>query len=59
MIRIQFDTKCHIQKLVPHRYDDQPGELFERQGKAWKLIGIIKPEDKPYGFVTAVDGERS
>jgi|GEM_PF-7086655 len=29
------------------------------QGKAWKLIGIIKPEDKPYGFVTAVDGERS
>jgi len=57
MIRIQFDTTCHVQKLVPHRYDDRPGELFERRGKGWKLIGIIKTEDKPYGFVTAIAGE--
>jgi hypothetical protein len=59
MVRIQFDTKCHLQKLVPHRHDEQPGEVYERQGKQWKLIGIIKPEDKPYGLVTAVAEEGS
>jgi hypothetical protein len=27
--------------------------------KQWKLIGIIKTEDKPYGLVTAVAEEGS
>ena len=55
LIRIQFDTKCHVQKLIPHKYDEQPGEVYERRGKSWRLIGIIKPENKPYGIVTPVN----
>lgn len=52
-IRIQFDPKCHIQKLIPYRDDPQrAGELYERIEGRWKLIGIIKPEDKPFGIVT-------
>jgi hypothetical protein len=54
-IRIQFDTTCHIQKLIPYSDENRPGEVYERQGKSWKLVGIIKPEDKPYGIITAVD----
>jgi hypothetical protein len=54
-IRIQFDTACHIQKLVPNKNSDLPGELYERQEKSWKLIGRILPEDKEKGHVTAVD----
>lgn len=54
-IRIQFDTDCTIIKLVPHVDDDSPGEVFRREGKTWKRIGIIKPEDKADGFVTPVD----
>jgi hypothetical protein len=54
-VRIQFDTACHIQKLVPYLNEDRPGELYERRGKSWKLIGLIKPEDKASGRVTRVD----
>ena len=54
-VRIQFDTACHIQKLVPYLNEDRPGELYERRGKSWKLIGLIKPENKASGRVTRVD----
>lgn len=54
-IRIQFDPVCRIQKLIPFRGEEHPGELYERQEKTWKLIGIIKPEDKEYGIVTPVN----
>jgi hypothetical protein len=53
-VRIQFDTACHIQKLVPYLNEDRPGELYERRGKSWKLIGLIKPENKASGQVTRV-----
>ncbi len=55
-IRIQFDTACHIQKYVPHEGHARAGEVFERRGKEWKLVGLVKPEDKAYGIVTAVAG---
>jgi hypothetical protein len=55
MFRIQFDTQCHVQKLIPHHLEgDRPGELYERQGKNWKLVGHILPEDKNTGNVTLV-----
>lgn len=54
-IRIQFDTACHVQKYVPHEGHGRPGEVYERRDKEWKLIGLVKPEDKPYGIVTALD----
>jgi hypothetical protein len=54
-IRIQFDKACHIQKLIPYLKEDRPGELYERRGKTWKLIGLIKPEHKASGEVTLVD----
>lgn len=54
-IRIQFDTGCHIQKLIPNKYSNLPGELYERKGKSWRLIGRILPEDKDSGRITAVD----
>lgn len=54
-VRIQFDTKCRVMKLIPHLNEDRPGEVYERQGKSWKRVGIIKPADKAYGIVTAVD----
>ena len=53
-IRIQFDTTCHIMKLVPHLREDRPGEVYARRGKDWKLIGLIKPEDKADGLITPV-----
>ncbi|ATB30885.1 hypothetical protein [Melittangium boletus] len=53
-IRIQFDTTCLIQKYVPSESNDRPGEVYERRDKAWKLVGLVKPEDKEYGIVTAV-----
>jgi hypothetical protein len=56
-IRIQFDSECHIQKLIPYMNENRPGELYERRGKAWKLIGLLKPEDKAAGIVTTVDAE--
>jgi hypothetical protein len=55
IIRVQFDTRCTIQKLVPHVDEDRPGELFVRQGRQWRLIGRIQSEDKGTGRVTAVD----
>lgn len=54
-VRIQFDIECRVMKLVPNVGDSRPGEVFERQGKSWKLIGLIKPEDKEAGIVTPVD----
>jgi hypothetical protein len=57
-IRIQFDKACHIQKLIPYLKEDRPGELYERRGKSWKLIGLIKPEHKASGQVTPVDDSR-
>ena len=54
-IRIQFDKACLIQKLIPYLKEDRPGELYERRGKTWKLIGLIKPEHKDSGEVTLVD----
>ncbi|MFL5347879.1 MAG: hypothetical protein ACJ8AT_24070 [Hyalangium sp.] len=54
-IRIQFDKVCHLQKLIPYLKEDRPGELYERRGKSWKLIGLIKPENKASGRVTPVN----
>jgi hypothetical protein len=54
-IRIQFDTACKLQKLIPHVNEERPGELYERRGKRWKLIGLIKPENKATGIITRVD----
>jgi len=50
-IRIQFDTRCHVYKLVPHADQPMPGEVYERVGKAWRLQSIIRVEDKPAGLV--------
>ena len=55
LIRIQFDTACHVQKLIPNVGSDRPGELYERHEKSWKLIGYIRPEDKASGFVTPIE----
>ena len=55
LIRIQFDTACHIQKLTPNRDSDRPGELYERRGQIWKLVGYIMPEDKEIGRITPVE----
>ncbi|WP_224243045.1 hypothetical protein [Hyalangium gracile] len=57
LVRIQFDSACHIQKLLPYRYENRPGELYERLGKGWKLIGYIYPEDKASGRITSVTRE--
>lgn len=54
-VRIQFDANCHLQKLIPYVDEGRPGEVYERRGKAWKLVGIIKPQNKPFGIVTPVD----
>lgn len=57
-IRIQFDRACTVMKLIPHLdSDERPGEVYLRQEKRWKLVGIIRPEDKRYGLVTAVGDE--
>ncbi|MDC0714437.1 hypothetical protein POL68_38635 [Stigmatella sp. ncwal1] len=55
-IRIQFDSSCHIQKLIPYTNESRPGEVYERRDKRWKLIGLIKPEDKQDGIITPVQG---
>ena len=52
--RIQFDTTCRVQKLIPHVREPRPGEIYERQGKTWRLMGYIQPEDKELGFITPV-----
>jgi len=51
-LRIQFDTRCTIQKLVPNLDSTLPGEVYERRGKTWVRTGVIPPEDKPSGYVT-------
>lgn len=55
LIRIQFDTDCHVMRLIPNVETARPGEVYLRQGKTWKLIGIIKPENKKLGIVTDAD----
>jgi hypothetical protein len=58
IIRIQFDTACHVQKLIPHADDhDKAGEVYERQGQRWILVGRILPEDKAAGRITAVEDD--
>ncbi len=54
-IRVQFDSRCRVMKLIPNLDNERPGELFERQEKQWKLIGLIQPEDKDTGYVTSVE----
>lgn len=56
-IRIQFDTSCHVMKLVPYLSESRPGEVYERQAKSWKLVGFIKPENKDTGTITFVTSE--
>jgi hypothetical protein len=53
-LRIQFDTRCTVQKLVPNLDSPLPGEVYERRDKVWVRIGIIKPEDKPFGYMTPI-----
>ncbi|HYO53152.1 hypothetical protein [Archangium sp.] len=55
LIRIQFDTSCHIQKLIHNRDSPRPGELYERRGRSWKLVGYIMPENKETGWITPVE----
>ena len=54
-IRIQFDSVCHVMKLIPYLEENRPGEVYERRGRSWTLIGLIKPEDKDRGVMTPVD----
>jgi proteasome lid subunit RPN8/RPN11 len=54
-IRIQFDTRCRVMKLVPYVGEARPGELYERRERHWVRIGIIKPEHKAAGIVTWLD----
>ncbi len=51
-IRLQFDTTCHVMKLIPYVGENRPGEVYERKGKEWRLVAIIKPEDKAAGIVS-------
>ncbi|WP_434384580.1 hypothetical protein [Melittangium boletus] len=53
-VRIQFDTTCRTMKLIPYRHENRPGEVYLRQGKNWKLIGLIQPDDKADGLITPV-----
>jgi hypothetical protein len=55
--RVQFDSQCTIQKLVPNLDNSRPGEVYECRGKSWVLIGIIRPEDKAYGYITPVGNQ--
>ncbi len=55
-IRIQFDTGCRIMKLVPHVNEgSRPGEVYAREGRTWKLVGLINPEDKEDGIITPIN----
>jgi hypothetical protein len=55
-LRIQFDTVCRVMKLVPYIGQQRPGEVYERRGKSWLLIGTIRLEDKAIGAITPVGG---
>lgn len=57
LIRIQFDTACHIQKLVPYVGEDRPGEIFAREDGRWRLVGYIKVEDKKTGRITTAEDD--
>jgi proteasome lid subunit RPN8/RPN11 len=48
-IRIQFDTACHVLKLVPHVEAAVPGEIYERIGGTWRLLAIIPTDSKDSG----------
>jgi len=50
-IRIQFDTTCHVLKLVLHVNEPVPGEIFERVGKTWQLLRAIPVWDKESGKI--------
>jgi hypothetical protein len=54
-IRIQFDSACHIMKLIPYLNENRPGEVYSRRGKTWELVGYIRPENKEAGIMTPVD----
>jgi hypothetical protein len=53
-VRVQFDTGCRVLKYVPFEKENRPGELYERRGKSWRLVGIVRPENKETGKVTEV-----
>ncbi|WNG51292.1 hypothetical protein F0U60_49560 [Archangium minus] len=55
-IRLQFDTTCRVMKLIPYLGVARPGEVYERRGGEWVLIGIIKPENKATGVVSPPGG---
>ncbi len=55
-IRIQFDGRCTIQKFIPNPGSSRPGEVYERRGKTWVLIGLVNPEDKLSGHMTPITG---
>jgi len=50
-IRIQFDTTCHVLKLVPHVNEPVPAEVFERVGHTWQLLRVIPVWDKENGKI--------
>jgi hypothetical protein len=50
-IRIQFDTTCHVYKLVPHVGEPVPAEVFVRVGRSWHLLRSIPLWDKASGNV--------
>ncbi|WP_426756316.1 hypothetical protein [Myxococcus sp. Y35] len=53
-IRIQFDARCIIHKLIPYANEPRPGELYVRENKRWRLVGHILPDDKATGRITTV-----
>jgi len=50
-IRIQFDTTCHVLKLVPHVNEPVPAEIFERVGLTWRLLRVIPVWNKESGKI--------
>ena len=48
-IRIQFQTTCRVLKLVPHRDEPTPGEVYLRTGRTWRLVAIIPNDAKGKG----------
>ncbi len=42
----------HVMKYIPYVGEPRPGEVYERVGGGWKLIGIVTPENKPSGKMT-------
>jgi hypothetical protein len=50
-IRIQFDTTCHVLKLVPHLNEPVPAEVFQRVGRSWRLLRVIPVYNKAKGKI--------